>query len=109
MGVTGPAGFPPIVGVASVLSDGTFIEQTGFSASSHPGVGEYTLTLTNPPPIVPGNNGLIVLLTLSGLVGGQTSYTFDPPGDSGIIDVRTFDAAGVPANRIFSIAVFSLA
>jgi hypothetical protein len=100
--------FPPVVGAANVNSNGTFIEQTGFSSSSHPAVGQYVLTLTTPPPPLPGNNALVVLITPVGLVGRQVSYLFDPPSDSGIIRVFTFDAAGVPLDDVFSIAVLSL-
>jgi hypothetical protein len=94
-----------------VNSNGTFIEQTGFASVSNPLTGQYVLTLTTPPPVFPGpgNNGLVVLVLQVGLVGGQTSYLFDPPADSGIIRIFTFDAAGVAANSIFSIAVLSLA
>jgi hypothetical protein len=59
--------------------------------------------------VIPGNNGLVVLVTLAGSVGGQFSYLFDAPSDSGIIRVFIFDPAGTPADDIFSITVFNLA
>jgi len=108
-GPTGPETFPPIAGAANVNANGTFIEQTGFASSTHPLTGQYVLTLTTPPPPLPGNNGLVVLVTQAGAGGGQFSYLFDAPSDSGIIRVFVFNAAGTPVDNIFSITVLNLA
>lgn len=108
-GLTGPTSFPPIVAAANINSDGTFIEQTGFASVSRPLVGQYVLTLSAPLLPIPGDNGLVIQLTLSNSVGGQISYLFDPPASAGIIRVFTFDGAGVPTNKIFSITVINLA
>ena len=110
-GTTGPSGsFPPIIAAGTVNSGGTFFpfEQTGFDPTiTHvPLSGQYTLTFLNPPPPLPGVNALVVLLTQAGFVGGQQSFLFAALNQ---ITVYTFDAAGVPADRIFSITIYSLA
>ncbi len=100
-----PPTFPPITATANVNSNGVFIEQTGFSSSTHPVVGQYVLTLLNPPI---DDNFLVVNITLSNSVGGQVSFLFDPPLPQGVIRVFTFNGVGVPTDLIFSIVVLNL-
>lgn len=104
-GATGPGNFPPIIAAATVNSTGEILEQTGFSGITHPVTGEYVLTFTNPPPPTPGTSAIVVLITLASFVGGQSSYLFDALDQ---VHVYTFDATGAAANKLFSIALFSL-
>jgi len=96
--------FPTFVAAATVNSNGTYIEQSGFTGSiGTPGTGEYQLTMENPP--ISGPNGIVVQITVGGLVGGQSSYLFD---SNSVVHVHTFDSGGVAAVRVFSISMFSL-
>ena len=101
-GPTGVAGVAPIIAAAEVNSDGTFISEHGFSASSHPATGQYTVTLTNPPANL---NNLAVSITLAGNAGGQVSFLTNT---GGIIDVFTFSSGGVATDKIFSIVAYDL-
>jgi hypothetical protein len=86
-----------------------FLAQTGFGpAVIHvPNSGQYTLTLSAPPPPIPGPNALLVLITQAqATIGGQQTYIF-PESDE--ITINTFNAAGVPTDRFFSIAIYNIA
>jgi hypothetical protein len=92
-----------VIAAANVNSDGVFFgNPQGFSGSTHPATGQYTVTLTSPPA---NPNNILPLIQLGGFVGGQNSYLITTPGT---IDVFTFDATGVAADRIFGIVVLDL-
>jgi hypothetical protein len=87
-----------------VNSDGTFPvfeNHPGFSAVSHTGTGIYTLAMTNFPAI--GNN-LMVTIGLGGIVGGQTTWRGSPTPNA--LEIRTYDAAGNPQDRAFTVVAF---
>jgi hypothetical protein len=101
-GATGPGSTPPVIAAANVNSNGTFFGNPhGFSGVTQLGTGQYRLTLSSPPALP---NNISAQLTLAGLVGGQISYLTGPT----TIDVFTFNAAGVAADKIFAVAVFDL-
>ena len=93
----------PLIAAALVEDDGTFISQRGFTGIVHvPASGLYVLTLANPPADL---NNLVVEVTQGGTVAGQEAASFGLPD---LINVRTFDAAGVLTDRIFMITVYDL-
>ena len=101
-GPTGPGTFPGLIAAATVNSTGTFVAQTGFSASTHPATGQYTLTMiTTPVSLI----NIIPTAMVAGGAGGQISYLFTAPN---VIDIFTFNALGVAADIVFSIVVFDL-
>jgi hypothetical protein len=101
-GPTGASGFPPAIAAATVGSNGGFAASSGFSASSHPGTGQYTLTLTDPPANL---TDAVPAGWIAGSSGGQISFETTLPN---ILNVFTFNAAGAAADQTFSIVVFSL-
>lgn len=100
-GPTGPASFPPIIAAANVNLNGTFGSQTGFTVIAHPSAGHYRLTFANPT--FPDIN-TITLVALSNALGSQISFINNI--GSGIVDVFTFNAAGVATDSDFSIVVY---
>lgn len=101
-GPTGASGFPPAIAAATVGSNGGFASSSGFSASTHPGTGQYTLTLTDPPTNL---TDAVPTGWIAGPSGGQISFQTTMPN---LIDVFTFNAAGAATDQTFSIVVFSL-
>jgi hypothetical protein len=101
-GPTGPASTPPVSAAGNVAGAAFFGTPHGFSAVTHPATGQYTVTLTTPPA---DPNNILALFSVAGIAGGQTSWLVTPPGT---IDIRTFNAAGVPADMVFSVVVYDL-
>ena len=107
-GATGPSagssGVADLIAAAVVNGDGTFgppSSHPGFSAVSQVGTGVYRLTLTDFPA---NPDNLIVNATIVGvLLGGQITW-HSILGN--MIEVSTFDAAGNPADRNFTITAF---
>jgi hypothetical protein len=102
-GPTGSGGVAALIAAALVNSDGTFplgASHPGFSAVVHSGLGVYTLTMTNFPA---NGNNLIVNATQTSLVDGTAVWI--SPGAPDIV-VRTFDTAGLPADRIFTVTAY---
>lgn len=97
-----PAVGIPVIAAGLVNVDGTFLSQIGFATLTHPGPGQYSFQLSNPPVIV--NNAVPVATILNGSVAGQVTFIIVPGG----FDVVTYNAAGVATDRLFSIAVFDL-
>ena len=103
-GATGSGGVAELIAAALVNSTGEFppfASHPGFSSVVHTGIGVYTLTMTNFP--ADGNN-LIINATLGGMVGGEIVWVGGVAPNT--IVVRTFDSAGVPADRVFTITAF---
>lgn len=100
-GAAAPVGVPQIIAAANVDGDDAFLGiVTGFSGLLHFAVGHYILTVTNPP--VDPNNLLAVAMQVT-ISGGQISYGFS----AGLLQIFTFNAAGVAADRAFSVIVYS--
>jgi hypothetical protein len=100
-GPTGTAGVVDVIAAGTAFGAGTFINQSGFTPPIvHVGPGHYTLTLTNPPAL---NSQIVVSVAQIG-TAGEIAWTATNP----TIDVFTFDSTGAPADRDFSIVVFSL-
>jgi hypothetical protein len=91
-----------VIAAANVNAGVFFGNPHGFSGSTHPATGQYTVTLISPPS---DPNNILVLISLVGSLGGQVSWLITAPGT---IDVFTFNAAGVAANMTFSIVVYDL-
>ena len=91
-----------MIAEANVGADGSFFGNLhGFSGCIWLGTGSYRLTL-NDAPIDPNN--ITAQLSLVGAAGGQISYS----AGASTIDVFTFDANGIAADKSFSIAVNDL-
>lgn len=104
-GPTGPTGpsVAPVIAAAVVNSNGVFISEQGFTGITHtPGSGVYVLTLANPPL---SSNDLAVVVTQANILAGQVSY-LAPAANQ--VEVHTFDAAGLAADRIFTVIVHDL-
>lgn len=102
-GATGSAGVAEIIAAGVFNDDGTapvLAANPGFSATAHVGTGVYNLTLTNAPANL---DNLIVNATLVGLTPGQISWRSLL---GSLIEVSTYDAAGNPFDRNFTITVF---
>jgi hypothetical protein len=67
---------------------------------AHTATGVYTLTLTSVPVNL---NNVLVNVTIAGSIGGQVSWLF---GLLSTLVIHTFDAAGNPADKVFTITVF---
>lgn len=95
---------PPILAAAFVDTNlVTYKTQIGFLGGiTHPGVGQYILTLSSPPVDM---TKLVTAATLNTAFGGQISYQYGV----GTIDIFTFDATGVAADKIdFSLVLYDL-
>ena len=95
-GATGNAGFHAI---GFITANADILRASGIASVVSGGPGLYTVTLTTPAPTI---FQLGVFLTLEGFAG-EINYGLSSPS---VIIVRTFDSAGAPSNRTFSILVF---
>ena len=94
-----------MIAIGRVSLAGTFVNQRGFTGVINhvPGSGVYDLFLSSPPPSL---NDLVVEATIARFASsGQITVAFSPPN---VIEVNTFNGAGVAADQTFMIDVFDL-
>lgn len=102
-GPSGQAGVAPVIAAAQVDSVGAFNSNRGFLAISHVvGTGVYDLTLASPPV---NFNNLVAEVTQINGASGQETIVLSIPNH---VIVNTFNAAGVPTDRVFMVVVYDL-
>lgn len=107
-GATGPTGLASILAAATVSPIEGYINNVGFTGSiTHtPGTGVFTLTLANPPPNLTSDTVILGMILNTG-AGGQ--ITMSGSTAPNLIQISTFNAAGVPTDLPFYVAVLDLA
>jgi collagen triple helix repeat protein len=107
-GATGPAGFPSILAAATVSPIEGYINNVGFTGpiTHTPGTGVFTLTLANPPPNLTSDTVILGMIINTG-AGGQ--ITMSGSTAPNLIQISTFNAAGVATDLPFYVAVLDLA